>query len=61
MEKIQNSKFQELSVTDLEKINGGKWHIETRVFPQGGTWVCSYRTNIWGETVEWGTPRTDQC
>lgn len=60
MESLGNLKFKALHEAELKELNGGKWHQETKYYPETGeSFLVSYRTNLFGKIKEYGTPITD--
>lgn len=60
MQTLESKQFKKLEPEQLEQLQGGKWHQEAKYYPESGeTFLCSYRTNIFGKIVEYGTPKLD--
>jgi hypothetical protein len=59
METLKNEKFNCLSNEEMMAIEGGRWHVECRLCRDGSSHLAAYRTNIFGNIVEWGDTSTD--
>lgn len=59
MEKLEKQKFCSLTKEEMNKIEGGRWHVQCLLCSDNSSLLTPYRTNIWGNIVEWGTPQQD--
>lgn len=60
MQTLESKQFRKLEPDQLEQLQGGKWHQETKYYPETGeSWLVSYRTNIFGKIKEYGEPKLD--